>query len=94
MPMDLKVSGACVSFFACCFDDGVIMVECAVGEPVCTHMSPDVLPRVQLGRSRGQEDSLYARGQIELAGRMPSRPLHEQYSYRARGDMTRVFIEV
>ena len=79
---------------ACCFDNGVIMVEDAVGEPVGAHILPDVLHGVQLGRARGQEDWFYVRRHFELAGRMPPRPVHEQHSYRALGDMTRDFIEV
>ena len=70
---------------ACCFDNGVIMVEDAVGEPVGAHILPDVLHRVQLGRAPGQEDRLYVRGHFELAGRMPSRPVHEQHSHRSLG---------
>ena len=79
---------------ASCFDDGVIMFEDAVGEPVCAYILPDVRHGVQLGRARGQEDWLYVRRHFELAGRMLSRPVHEQHSYRALGDMTRDFIEV
>ena len=61
---------------------------------ISAHILPDVLHRVQLGRARGQEDWLYVRRHFELAGRMPARPVHEQHSYRALGDMTRDFIEV
>ena len=79
---------------ACCFDNGVIMVEDAVGEPVGAHILPDVLHRVQLGRARGQEDRLYVRGHFELAGRMPSRPVHEQHSHRSLGDVARDFVKM
>ena len=79
---------------ACCFDNGVIMVEDAVGEPVGAHILPDVLHRVQLGRARGQEDRLYVRGHFELAGRMPSRSIHEQHSHRSLCDVARDFVKM
>ena len=56
-------------------------------------MLPDLLHRVRLGRARGREDRLYVRGHFELAGRMPSRSIHEQHSHRSLFDMARDFVK-
>ena len=70
------------------------MVEDAAGEPVGAHILPYVLHRIQLGRARGQEDRLYVRRHFELAGRMPSRSIHEQHSHRSLCDVARDFVKM
>jgi hypothetical protein len=55
---------------------------------------PDVLDRVQLRGSRGQEDRRDVFGHVELVGRMTSGAVEQQHGVGALGDRARDLVEV
>jgi hypothetical protein len=55
---------------------------------------PDVLDRVQFGRTGRQEDRCDVFGHVELVRRVPSGPVEEQNGVGALGDIARDFVEV
>jgi len=75
-------------------DDGVVVLEDGVGEPVLAEILPDVLDRVQLGRSRRQEDRRDVFWRVELACRMPSGAIEQQDGVGALSDITGDLVEV
>jgi hypothetical protein len=75
-------------------DDIVVVEEDAVGEPVVAHELPDVFGRVEfgtLGRERYERD---VAGDVELAGRMPTRLIEQQDGVALRRDILGDFIEM
>ena len=58
-------------------DDGVVIFEDAVGEPILAQVLPDVLDRVQLGRARGQQDDGEVFRDLELVAAVPSGTVHQ-----------------
>jgi hypothetical protein len=54
---------------------------------------PDVLDRVQFGRTGRQEDRRDVVGDVELACRVPSGAIEQQSGVRARVDVARDFVE-
>ena len=59
-------------------DDVVVAGEDAVREMVVAHELPDVLDRVQLGRTRRQRQERDVRGHVERPGEMPSRLVEQK----------------
>ena len=55
---------------------------------------PDVLDRVELGRTRRQEDRRDVVGHVELARGVPSGPVEDENGVGALGDVARDFVEV
>ena len=53
-------------------EDGAVIFEDAVRAPVLPEILPDVLDRVQLGRSRGQQDDGEVVRNLELVGAAPA----------------------
>jgi hypothetical protein len=72
-------------------DDVVVGREDAVGEPVVAHELPDVFNRVQFGAFCRQCDDADIAGHNELAGRMPSRLIHQHDGMSTRGNHERDF---
>ena len=58
-------------------DDGVVIFEDAVREPILAEVLPDVLDRVQLGGARGQQDDGEVFRNLELAGAVPTGAVHQ-----------------
>ena len=75
-------------------DDGVVVFEDGVGEPVLAHILPDVLDRVQFRSAGRQEDRRDVFGHVELARDVPSGPVQQQRGVGARSDVARDFVEV
>jgi hypothetical protein len=75
-------------------DDGVVVFEDAVREPVLPEVLPDILDRVQLGRARGQEDDGEVLGDLELAGAMPAGTIHQDDGVGLGGDVATDLVEV
>ncbi len=78
-----------VPCLAAMVDDVVVGGEDAVGEPVVAHELPNILNRVQLGAFGWQGDDADVAGYDELAGRMPSRLIHQHDRVSAGGDHER-----
>jgi hypothetical protein len=75
-------------------DDGVVVLEDSVREPVLPQILPDVFDRVQFRGARRQEDRRDVFGHVELAGRVPSGPVEDENGVGAFGDVARDFVEV
>ncbi len=72
---------------AASLDDGVVVFENEVLEPVLTQVLPDVLDRDQLGRAgRQQEDGEVFRD-LEFAGDVPSGTIHQDDGVSLGGDV-------
>jgi len=80
--------------FACGVDDGVVIFEHGVREPVLAQILPDVLDRVQLGRTGRQENGRDVVRHVELARRMPSGAIEKQHGVNAFSDGERDFVEM
>jgi hypothetical protein len=59
-------------------DDIVVAEEDAVGEPVVAQKLPDVFGRVEFGTFGREGDEREIAGDVELAGRMPTRLIEKQ----------------
>ena len=57
-------------------------------------MLPDVLDRVQLRRTRGQQDGRDVRGHGEVRRRVPSGAIEDQNGVCAPGDVPRYLVEM
>jgi len=75
-------------------DDIVVVEEDAVREPVVAQELPDVFRRVELGAFGWQEEERQIIGDVELAGRMPSRPIDKQDGVTSRRNILDDFIEM
>jgi len=75
-------------------DNVVIGFEHAIGEPVGAQILPDVLDRVQLWRTRRQENGRDVVGHIEIGRGVPPRAIHEQYRVRPGGDVAADLVEM
>jgi len=64
-------------------DDSLVGVEDTIGEPVLAQILPDVLDRVQLRGSRGQEDERHVLGDDEVAGGVPAGAVEQQSGIKA-----------
>ena len=67
-------------------DDVVVVGEDAVGEPVVAQELPDVLHRVQFGRTRRQEEQRDVGGHDELGRHVPASAVNDQNGMGARID--------
>ena len=67
-------------------DDVVVGCEDPVGEPVVAHELPDILDRVELGAFGRQRDDADVAGNIELAGHVPARLIHQHDRVGTGGD--------
>lgn len=64
-------------------DDFVVRGDDAVGEPIVAHELSDVLDRIELGAVGRQRDDADVGGHLELAGHVPTGPIHQHDSMRA-----------
>ena len=69
--------------FAAMIDDIVMVEEDAVREPGVGLELPDVFCRVEFG-AFGRKEERQTIGDVELAGRMPSRPIDKQDGVTSR----------
>ena len=72
--------------FAAVIDDVVVGCEDPDGEPVVAHELPDVLDRVGSGAFGRQRDDADIGGNIELAGGVPARLIHQHDRVGIRRD--------
>lgn len=75
-------------------DDLGIGLEDAVGEPVRAQVLPDLFDRVQLRRSRRQEDQRHIFRDGEIAGGVPAGAVEQQDGVRSPSDHGRDLVEV
>ena len=75
-------------------DDGVVIFEDAVREPVLSEVLPDVLDRVQLGRSRGQQDDGEVFRDLELIGAVPPGAVHQDNAMGLCSDVAADLVEM
>ena len=75
-------------------DDGVVIFEDAVGEPILTEVLPDILDRVQLGRSGWQQDDGEVFRELELAGAVPPGAVHQDNAMGLGGDVAADLVEM
>ena len=90
--MDMIVSGWSISLFQAwqpALDDGVVIFEDAVREPILAEVLPDVLDRVQLGRARWQQDDGEVLGDLELVGAVPPGAVHQDDAMGLGGQVSR-----
>ncbi len=90
----MRLCDELVPGFAAGFEDGVVVLEEAVGEPVLTQVLPDVLDRVQLRRSGRQQDDGEVLGKLELVGAVLARAVHEDDGVRLGGDVAADLVEM
>ena len=75
-------------------DDGVVIFEDAVREPILAEVLPDVLDRVQLGRARWQQDDGEVLGDLELVGAVPPGAVHQDDAMGLGGDVAADLVEM
>lgn len=75
-------------------DDGVVVIENTIGEPVLAHVLPDVFDRVQLRRSRRQEDWRDVLRHHEIGGGVPSGAIHDEHGVCALFDMAADLVDM
>ena len=75
-------------------DDGVVIFEDAVREPILAEVLPDVLDRVQLGGARGQQDDGEVFRNLELAGAVPTGAVHQDDAMGLGSDVAADFVEM
>ena len=75
-------------------DDGVIVLEDAVREPVLAQILPDILDRVQFRSARRQQDRRDVLGHVEFSRCVPAGAIEQQHGMRAFFDMARDFVEM
>ena len=68
--------------------------EHPVRELVVAHELPDIFVRIELGAFRGERDDRDIPGDVESAGGMPSRLIHEHHGVGAGSDSKRDFRQV
>jgi hypothetical protein len=64
-------------------DDGVVVFEDAVREPVLAQILPNVLDRVEFWRPRRQQDRRDVLGHGELSRRVPAGAIEQKNGVRA-----------
>ncbi len=67
-------------------DDVVVGTEDAVGQPVVAQELPDILDRIEFGRSGRQGEDGDIGGPVELAGGVPAGLVHDQDGVGAQRD--------
>ncbi len=77
---------------AAMLDDIVVAAEDAVGEPVVAHEPPDVLDRIELGRTWRQGDDGDIGGPAGLGRGVPAGPIHDQDGMGVRGNGARYLL--
>ncbi len=75
-------------------DDGVVIFEDTVREPILAQVLPDILDRVQFGRSRGQQDDGEVFRNLELVSAVPSGAVHQDNTMGLGGDVAADLVEV
>jgi len=75
-------------------DDGVVVFEDVVGEPVRPQILPDVFHRVEFGSARGKQDRGDVGGYGEVGRRVPTGTVEDQDGMRACSDVTGYLVEV
>jgi hypothetical protein len=76
------------------FEDGLIVFEDAIGQPVLAQELPDILHRVQFRRACRQQDRHDVAGNPETAGGVPSGPIEQEHRASAMCDLARDDIEM
>jgi hypothetical protein len=72
---------------ACGVDDRIVIFKDGVRQPVLAQILPDVLDRVQFGRTGRQEDRGDIVGHVELARGVPSGSVEQQDANRIMLDI-------
>ena len=75
-------------------DDIVVRLEDPVGQPVVAHELPDVLGRVQFGRSCRQGQECQIGRDLQLVGGVPTGLIEEDDALGAVGDLGGDFLEM
>ena len=75
-------------------DDGVVVFEDAVREPVLAQVLPGVLDRVQLGRAGRQQDDGEVFRDLEFVGAVPSGAVHQDHAMGLGGDIPADLVEM
>ena len=75
-------------------DDGVVVFEDAVGEPVGPQILPDVFHRVEFGRFGRQRHQGDVAGNVELGREVPAGLIEQQDGMGAGGDGLRDFFQM
>ena len=75
-------------------DDGVVIFDDAVREPILAEVLPDVLDRVQLGGARGQQDDGEVFRNLELAGAVPTGAVHQDDAMGLGSDVAADLVEM
>ena len=75
-------------------EDVLIGLEDAAGEPVLAQVLPDVLDRVEFGRSRRQQDDREVLGNLQLVGPVPTGAVHKDDGVRPGRDVAADFLEM
>ena len=83
-----------VPSLACSFDDVVVAVEDAVGEPIGAHVLPDVFDGVQFWRFRRQQDDRQVVGNFQLIGGVPTGPVKDQHGMSVFCDRAADLVEM
>ena len=79
---------------AAVIEDIVVAEEDAVGQPVVAHELPDGFDRVEFGTLGREGDEREIAGDVELAGRMPTRPIEKQDGVAPGRNVLGDFIEM